>query len=276
LDTKQTNRQTTQEDKKGKEEMKWFKIDFNDVFLNGLTTSEVGCVVKYKCMCQQLGVDELDNARMKSIFTSRELKFVQNYFKVCSKNDEVCSDFAEVCSKNAKVCSKKESKNNEVANIYNIYNNKDKTEEREETENNISDGHQIDLEEAIAEKKKSKHDYSDEFNTWWEKYPNKKSKQDAQKAFVRVLEKKQATFDELMQGLEAYSNDCKAKNTEIHYIKHPSTWLNQGCWADEYGVKEVQEDYVPRVDAEKVKQMASIAELTMKRMMENAQRKYGA
>ena len=147
---------------------------------------------------------------------------------------------------------------------------------KQKTENNISDGHQIDLEEAIAEKKKSKPDYSNEFNTWWEKYPNKKSKQDAQKAFVRVLEKKQATFDELMQGLEAYSNDCKAKNTEIHYIKHPSTWLNQGCWADEYGVKEVQVEYVPRVDAEKVKQMASIAELTMKRMMENAQRKYGA
>jgi hypothetical protein len=38
-----------------------------------------------------------------------------------------------------------------------------------------------------------------------------------------------------MSGLDAYNDDCKAKNTEPHYIKHPSTWLNQGCWADEYG-----------------------------------------
>lgn len=55
-------------------------------------------------------------------------------------------------------------------------------------------------------------------------------------------------------------------------------WKAAVCnWAkDSKPTPVVQDDYVPRVDAEKVKQMASIAELTMKRMMENAQRKYGA
>ena len=119
----------------------WFKVDFNDVFLNGLTTAEVGCVVKYKCMCQQLGVKELDEKRIKSLFTSREQKFVQNYFKVCSKNDEVCSDFAEVCSKNAKVCSEKDSKNKELDTpiIYNNIYNTSKKEEREEKDKKDSD-----------------------------------------------------------------------------------------------------------------------------------------
>lgn len=146
----------------------------------------------------------------------------------------------------------------------------------ENNNNNLSDERQIDLEEVIAEKKTPKKDFSAEFEQWWAKYPNKKSKQDALKSFNRVLVSEQATFDQLMSGLEAYSNDCKAKNTETHYIKHPSTWLNQGCWADEYGVKEVQEDYVPRVDAEKVKKMASVAEVTRMKMMEQAKLKYGA
>ena len=134
--------------------MKWFKVEFSDVFLNGLTTAEVGCVVKYKCMCQQCETDTLSLAKLRSIFSSRELKFVQNYFglcsenaKVCSKNAEVCQDFvqslSEVCTENAKVCSEKESKNKELSEkssrAYNIYNKDnniiEKTEERDKTDN---------------------------------------------------------------------------------------------------------------------------------------------
>jgi hypothetical protein len=124
--------------------MKWFKIEFGDVFLNGLTTAEVGCVVKYKCMCQQCETDTLSLAKLRSIFNSRELKFVQNYFGLCSENAEVCSKNAEVCSKNAEVCSEKESKNKDLSekssrayNIYNIDNNiKEKTEETDKTDKN--------------------------------------------------------------------------------------------------------------------------------------------
>lgn len=144
-----------------------------------------------------------------------------------------------------------------------------------ENNNNLSDERQIDLEEVIAEKKTAKKDFSAEFEKWWAKYPNKKSKQDALKSFNRVLKDKLATFDELMRGLEAYSNDCKAKNTEAHYIKHPSTWLNQGCWADEYGVAVVEE-FRPAVDTEKMNKMASIAEITLRRNMEQAKLRYGA
>ena len=145
---------------------------------------------------------------------------------------------------------------------------------KQETENNSFE-RQIDLEDVIAEKKTAKKDFSAEFEKWWAKYPNKKSKQDALKSFNRVLKDKLATFDELMRGLEAYSNDCKAKNTETHYIKHPSTWLNQGCWADEYGVAEV-EAYRSSVDTEKLNNLASIAELTKQRMAEQVKLKYGA
>lgn len=139
--------------------------------------------------------------------------------------------------------------------------------------NNKSDVHQIDIEEVVPKKVKPQTDFSAEFEQWWGKYPNKKSKQDALKSFNRVMKEKRATFDELMRGLEAYSNDCKVKNTEAHYIKHPSTWLNQGCWADEYGKAEFCH---PVVDHEKLKQATSLAELTKQRLMEQAKQRYGA
>lgn len=118
--------------------MKWFRVDFNDVFLNGLTSSQIGCVVKYKCMCQQLEVDELNEKQLKSIFSSRELKFVRSYFKLCSKNNEVCTENAEVCQEfvqsKSKVCSKKENKNNDLAIYNNINNNINNTEETDKTD----------------------------------------------------------------------------------------------------------------------------------------------
>ena len=99
---------------------------------------------------------------------------------------------------------------------------------------NVNDNVNDNVNVNIKIKEKSKNDFSDEFEQWWVKYPNKKSKQDALKVFSKILSTKKATFEELMNGLNAYNDDCKAKNTEAHYIKHPSTWLNQGCWADEY------------------------------------------
>ena len=100
---------------------------------------------------------------------------------------------------------------------------------------NITDN--INNNKKEKEKEKEKNNFSNEFETWWGKYPNKKSKQDALKVFSKILSSKKATFDELMRGLDAYNDECKAKKTETHYIKHPSTWLNQGCWADEYNLQ---------------------------------------
>lgn len=72
------------------------------------------------------------------------------------------------------------------------------------------------------------------FDTWWIEYPNKKSKQDALKVFEKIIVEGRVGFDELLAGAKAYAEVCRRENTDQHYIKHPSTWLNQGCWADEY------------------------------------------
>ena len=46
-----------------------------------------------------------------------------------------------------------------------------------------------------------------------------------------------------MQGLNAYKEEIKRKQTEEQYIKYPATWLNQGCWDDTY---QQEQKYVER------------------------------
>lgn len=115
--------------------MRWFRVDFNDVLLNGLTCAEIGCVVKYKALCQQFGLTQLDEKRLKQNFSSRERSFlidrfalpVQKKTKVCSKNDESLFEKQQKSVQNSsKVCSEKENKINDLTLKNNnnvLYNN---------------------------------------------------------------------------------------------------------------------------------------------------------
>lgn len=69
-----------------------------------------------------------------------------------------------------------------------------------------------------------------EFDIWYGGYPHKKAPEDALRAYIKA--RKKATFDELMAGRDLYA--ASVKGQEKHLIKHPATWLNKGCWKDEY------------------------------------------
>lgn len=84
--------------------------------------------------------------------------------------------------------------------------------------------------------------YSDDFEKWWNEYPRKVSKLDAEKCFSKILKDEKATFDELMEGVRRYAWHCRCEKTETQYIKHPSTWLNQGCWCDVYNDRPTDEE----------------------------------
>lgn len=94
----------------------------------------------------------------------------------------------------------------------------------------------------INVKKNNKKEILQQFENWWAEYPNKKSKQDAQRIFEKLLTAKRVSFDELLTGAKAYAEHCRQEKTDPHYIKHPSTWLNQGCWADEYELSNPAND----------------------------------
>jgi hypothetical protein len=69
------------------------------------------------------------------------------------------------------------------------------------------------------------------FARWWVQYPRKVDKGTAQKAFKRVLQKKIATFDELMAGVMRYAMERTGEDPQ--FTKHPATWLNAEAWGNE-------------------------------------------
>lgn len=83
----------------------------------------------------------------------------------------------------------------------------------------------------------NEHVYIQEFPNWYSAYPNKKSMEKAKQAFIKIRSGG-ATLEELTNGLNSYIKHINQNNTQKQYIKHPATWLNQGCWKDEYEVKE--------------------------------------
>ena len=80
------------------------------------------------------------------------------------------------------------------------------------------------------------------FETFWEKYGYKKSKKPTISAW-RKLNKEQK--EAAIKGIEIYKEDCRRNQRQM---KHPSTYLNQLTWEDDFttdGMVNEQEKELP-------------------------------
>lgn len=77
-----------------------------------------------------------------------------------------------------------------------------------------------------------------EFIDWYQLYPRKMAKKDAEKAWKRLTAQDQ---DAALKALPNHINYWKNSQTTIQFIAYPATWLNQQRWEDEL----VIEDAVP-------------------------------
>lgn len=68
------------------------------------------------------------------------------------------------------------------------------------------------------------------FDEFWTAYPRKIAKAVARKAFARLTEEQQLDACKAIDDHLAY---WKTKETELEFIPHPATWLNQERWEDE-------------------------------------------
>ena len=82
------------------------------------------------------------------------------------------------------------------------------------------------------------------FEQFWQLYPRKIAKRAAQKAFDRLT--KQEQFD-AVEAIEQHLAYWKLKGTEMDFIPHASTWLNQGRFEDELDMtpKELKRPSLP-------------------------------
>ena len=79
----------------------------------------------------------------------------------------------------------------------------------------------------------SKKEIETEFESLWQRYPNKKGKESAYKSYAKARQNG-TTYDEVINGLENYLKEIEVKKTNKQYIKYGSTWFTQHCWQDEY------------------------------------------
>lgn len=94
--------------------------------------------------------------------------------------------------------------------------------------------------ETPQEKKTIKLDTSDEvsrapdapdaFDVFWECYPKKVEMRGAKLAFSRLIRKGQVLVETLIEGAKRYA--ATVADRDQKFVKHPTTWLNNGCWAD--------------------------------------------
>lgn len=73
-------------------------------------------------------------------------------------------------------------------------------------------------------------DYREQF---WSAYPRKVEKKAALDALDRVHRAATIPWKKFIAAVRSYA----ARSTDPKYTKHPTTWLNRGCWDDEPGLK---------------------------------------
>lgn len=71
-------------------------------------------------------------------------------------------------------------------------------------------------------------DYREQF---WKTYPKRVEKQAAFRKLEAIKRGGAVPWAEFFGGVMRYAAQCTGK--ESRYVKHPTTWLNKGCWSDE-------------------------------------------
>lgn len=74
-------------------------------------------------------------------------------------------------------------------------------------------------------------DYHEQF---WRNYP-KRTEKKAAMAKLDAVRKSGVPWAHFMAGVLRYLQHVSASRTEERFIKHPTTWLNKGCWDDQLG-----------------------------------------
>lgn len=81
------------------------------------------------------------------------------------------------------------------------------------------------------EKDKPTNHYPDDFETWWNIYPRKKSKRRAYKRWQEAL--KRVDQQTLNERTQAFADHVHAGNIDPQFVKYPEGWLSGDGWDDE-------------------------------------------
>ena len=81
--------------------------------------------------------------------------------------------------------------------------------------------------------KSAEDEWLEAFEEFWKEYPRRICKYVARKSFLRVRPWNQQMCDDIFAGLGRWRAYWSSADTELRFIPHASTWLNQHRWEDE-------------------------------------------
>lgn len=81
------------------------------------------------------------------------------------------------------------------------------------------------------------------FNDLWEIYPRKEGRKQALAAYKRAVKNK-VSDETIKSGIEKYSAEIMANNTDRKFIKQGSTFFNGEHWNDDYQIQQVNNDFI--------------------------------
>ncbi|WP_312070395.1 hypothetical protein [Anaerotignum propionicum] len=171
-----------------------------------------------------------------------------NWTKKTGNINSILKDFKAVKSltfkgilENSMVAAGIKKTNDETENLETTGNNEEQQETKGETctvDIDIDTDIDIDFKKDMAEvgleepKEKTSSD-QDRFDQFWKLYPNKKAKAAAFRRW-RAMKISVETFQVILDGLQKALRSQEWAKDGGAYIPHPATWLNGGCWEDEY------------------------------------------
>ena len=106
------------------------------------------------------------------------------------------------------------------------------------------DGHVTEQRREEDMRVNKKHNYIEQFDLFYSKYPKKIGKQKAIQAWGK-LDLKDGLLEKILKSLEAQKESKQWQKDDGEFIPHPATWLNQERWNDE-GV-ENEESFGERI-----------------------------
>lgn len=89
------------------------------------------------------------------------------------------------------------------------------------------------VEDGLKELKEKVPSDQQKFDQFWKLYPNKKAKAAALRRW-KAMKISNETFQAILEGLQKALGSQEWAKDGGAYIPHPATWLNGGCWEDEY------------------------------------------
>lgn len=97
--------------------------------------------------------------------------------------------------------------------------------------------------QSESESKSESKGRASRFSEFWDAYPKKKSKGDAEKAWNKISPD-EALFRKIMCSIEQQKKTDQWSKNDGKYIPYPATWLRAQCWEDEEIVPNQQKyDY---------------------------------